>query len=251
MRAVASPVAVVILWEAAVWAGVLRAAAVPPPSRLAARLAVLLAGGDLWGHLLVTMGRLGASFALAAAPAIALGLVLGMWSGLRLALEPVLTALYAIPKIALLPLVMLVVGVGEKALVATATLTGFLQMAVSTMGGVMAVERVVLEAGRTYGATGWRQFRHVLLPAALPEIFTGMRIGLGLTLVLVIAVELTAAQEGLGAFLWIAGQTLAAENLFCGFVVIGVLGLVLTRGLDRLGDRLMPWRQRASAAMFG
>ncbi len=250
-RGAASPLAALALWEAAVAAGALRASTLPPPSRLAVRLVALFGGGDLWEHLLVTLGRLGASFALAAAPAIALGLALGMWRTLRLALDPILTALYAIPKIALLPLVMLVLGVGEKALVATATITGFLQMTVSTMGGVMAVERTVLEAGRNYGATGWRQFRYVLLPAALPEIFTGMRIGLGLTLVLVIAVELTAAQEGLGAFLWTAGQTLAVENLFSGFVVIGVLGLALTRGLDRVGDRIMPWRQRASAALFG
>lgn len=249
-RAVASPLAVVLVWEAGVRAGLLPASYLPPPTRLGIRLAVLLAGGELWGHLLVTLGRLGAAFVLAVVPAVALGLVLGMWRGLRLALEPLLTALYAIPKIALLPLVMLVLGVGERALVATATLTGFLQMAVSTMGGVLAVERTVLEAGRNYGAGGWRLFRHVLLPSALPEIFTGMRIGLGLTLVLVIAVELAAAQEGLGAFLWSAGQILAVEKLFCGFVVIGALGLVLTHGLERLGERLMPWRQRTSAALF-
>lgn len=250
VRAVASPLAVALLWEAAVRAGLLSASHLPPPSRLAAHLVPLLAAGELWAHLLVTLGRLSASFVLAVVPAVGLGLALGMWRGLRLALDPILTALYAIPKIALLPLVMLVLGVGERALVATATLTGFLQMAVSTMGGVMAIDRTVLEAGRNYGARGWRQFRYVLFPSALPEIFTGMRIGLGLTLVLVIAVELAAAQEGLGAFLWNAGQTLAVENLFCGFAVIGALGLVLTYGLERVGQRLMPWRQRSSAALF-
>ncbi len=245
-----SPVAVALLWEGAVAAGILRSSYLPPPSRLGPRLVTLLAGGELWGHLLVTLERLGMSFILAVVPAVALGLALGMSRGLRLGLEPILTALYAIPKIALLPLVMLVLGVGEPALVTTATLTGFLQMTVSTMGGVLAVERTVLEAGQNYGATGWRLFRYVLLPSALPEIFTGMRIGLGLTLVLVIAVELTAAQEGLGAFLWSAGQTLSVDNLFSGFVVIGVLGLILTHGLERMGDWLMPWRERASAAQF-
>ena len=222
----------------------------PPPSRLGPRLITLLVGGELWEHLVVTLVRLGLSFVLAVVPGVVLGLLLGLLRGLRLALEPLLTAFYAIPKIALLPLIMLVVGVGERALVITAMLTGFLQMTVSTMGGVLAVERSVLEAGTNYGATGWRLFRHVLLPAALPEIFTGMRIGLGLTMVLVIAVELTAAQEGLGAFLWSAGQTLSAEKLFCGFMVIGVLGVILTYGLERLGDWLMPWHQRTSATLF-
>jgi len=112
------------------------------------------------------------------------------------------------------------------------------------------VDRSILEAGKNYGATGWRLFRYVLFPSALPEIFTGMRIGLGLTLVLVIAVELTAVQEGLGAFIWTAGQTFAAKNLFSAFVVIGTLGWILTYGLERIGRRLMPWQQRSSAAMF-
>jgi NitT/TauT family transport system permease protein len=169
---------------------------------------------------------------------------------MRLALEPILTALYAIPKIALLPLVMLVLGVNERTLIFTSTLTSFVQMTVSTTGGVLAVDRTILEAGRNYGATGWRLFRYVLLPSALPDIFTGMRIGLGLTLVLVIAVELTAAQEGLGAFLWTAGQTFSAKSLFSAFVVIGALGWVLTYGLERIGNWLMPWRVRSSAAMF-
>ncbi|HEY7677828.1 MAG TPA: ABC transporter permease [Candidatus Methylomirabilis sp.] len=249
-QAVASPLAVALLWEAAARAGLLPGSYLPPPSRLVARLLALLGGGELWGHLRVTLSRLGASFLLAVVPAVALGASLGMWRGLRLALDPILTALYAVPKIALLPLVMLVLGVGERALVATATITGFLQMAVSTMGGVMAIERTVLEAGQNYGARGWRLFRYVLLPSALPEIFTGMRIGLGLTLVLVIAVELAAAQEGLGAFLWNAGQTFAVENLFCGFAAIGGLGLVLTYGLEWVGERLMPWRRRTSAVLF-
>ena len=120
-------------------------------------------------------------------------------------------------------------------------LTSFVQMTVSTMGGVLAVDRSILEAGKNYGATGWRLFRYVLLPAALPAIFTGMRIGVGLTLVLVVAVELTAAQEGLGAFLWTAGQTFAAKNLFSVFIVIAFSG----------GCSLTGWSESASGSCLG
>ena len=249
-RAFVSPLMVILGWELLADAGVLRANYVPPPSQLGPHLVELLIGGELRRHLLATVYRLGLSFVLALIPAVFLGLSLGMWRSMRLALEPILTALYAIPKIALLPLVMLVLGVNERTLIVTSTLTSFVQMTVSTMGGVLAVDRNVLEAGRNYGATGWRLFRYVLFPSALPDIFTGMRIGLGLTLVLVIAVEFTAAQEGLGAFLWTAGQTFSAKNLFSGFVVIGGLGWVLTYGLERIGDWLMPWRERSSAAIF-
>ncbi len=245
-----SPVIAVVVWELLALAGVLRANYVPPPSQLGPHLVGLLAGGELWRHLGVTLYRLSLSFLFALIPAVLLGLSLGMSRSLRLALEPILNSLYAIPKIALLPLVMLVLGVNERTLIFTSTLTSFVQMTVSTTGGVLAVDRSILEAGKNYGATGWRLFRYVLFPSALPDIFTGMRIGLGLTLVLVIAVELTAAQEGLGAFLWTAGQTFSAKDMFSAFVVIGALGWTLTYGLERIGRRLMPWQQRSSAAMF-
>jgi ABC-type nitrate/sulfonate/bicarbonate transport system permease component len=245
-----SPVIAVVVWELLALAGILRANYVPPPSQLGPHLVGLLAGGELWRHLGVTLYRLSLSFLFALIPAVLLGLTLGMSRSLRLALEPILNSLYAIPKIALLPLVMLVLGVNERTLIFTSTLTSFVQMTVSTTGGVLAVDRSILEAGMNYGATGWRLFRYVLFPSALPDIFTGMRIGLGLTLVLVIAVELTAAQEGLGAFLWTAGQTFSAKDMFSAFVVIGALGWTLTYGLERIGQRLMPWQQRSSAAMF-
>ena len=245
-----SPVVIAVLWELSVALGIVRASYLPPPSQLGPHLVALLAGGELWRHLWVTLYRLGLSFLFAVIPAVLLGLSLGMSRNMRLALEPILTSLYAIPKIALLPLVMLILGVNERTLIFTCTLTGFVQMTVSTTGGVLAVDRSILEAGKNYGATGWRLFRYVLLPSALPDIFTGMRIGLGLTLVLVIAVELTAAQEGLGAFLWTAGQTFSANNLFSAFVVIGTLGWALTHGIEQIGNWLMPWRERSSATMF-
>jgi NitT/TauT family transport system permease protein len=249
-RTFVSPVIVILVWELLALAGVLRLTYIPAPSQLGPHLVGLLAGGELWRHLCVTLYRLFLSFLFALIPAVLLGLGLGMSRNLRLALEPILNSLYAIPKIALLPLVMLVLGVNERTLIFTSTLTSFVQMTVSTTGGVLAIDRSVLEAGKNYGATGWRLFRYVLFPSALPDIFTGMRIGLALTLVLVIAVELTAAQDGLGAFLWTAGQTFSAKNLFSAFVVIGALGWILTSGLERIGQRLMPWQQRSSAAMF-
>src|SRR4029453_15488521 len=248
-RLIISPVLLLLVWELLAAVGVLRPNYVPPPSQLGPHLVELLAGGELWRHLSVTLYRLGLSFIFALLPGWVCGLSLGMSRSARLALEPILTSLYAIPKIALLPLVMLVLGVNERTLVFTSSLTSFVQMTISTTGGVLAVDRSILEAGKNYGATGWRLFRYVLLPSALPDIFTGMRIGLALTLVLVIAVEFTAAQEGPGAFLWTAGQTLSAKNMFSTFTVIGALGWILSYGLERIGNRLIPWPQRSRPAI--
>src|SRR5262245_60156587 len=167
-RLVVSPVLVVVVWELLAAAGMLRPNYVPPPSQLGPHLLGLLAEGELWRHLSVTLYRLGLSFVFALIPAVLLGLSLGMSRTARLALEPILTSLYAIPKIALLPLVMLVLGVNERTLIFTSTLTSFVQMTVSTMAGVLAVDRVVLEAGKNYGATGCVCFATCFSPRLCP-----------------------------------------------------------------------------------
>jgi ABC-type nitrate/sulfonate/bicarbonate transport system permease component len=99
-----------------------------------------------------------------------------------------------------------------------------------------------LEAGRNYGATGWRLFLRVILPAALPYLFIGYRLALGVGFIVTVAVEMIAAKHGLGGFLWHSWQILRIEEMYVGLVLIGFLGMVVTYGLEALADRLMPWQ---------
>src|SRR4029450_12718136 len=124
-RLIISPVLVLLVWELLAAVGVLRPNYVPPPSQLGPHLVELLAGGELWRHLSVTLYRLGLSFIFALVPAVLLGLGLGMSPARRVALAPVFSPVFAVPKIALLPLVMLVLGVNERTLIFTSTLTSF------------------------------------------------------------------------------------------------------------------------------
>jgi NitT/TauT family transport system permease protein len=101
----------------------------------------------------------------------------------------------------------------------------------------------VIEAATHYGARGWRLFVGVLLPGALPFIFTGLRLGLGYALIVVIAVEIVSASRGLGALLWLSWQVLKVEDMYATFVVIAILGAVLSYGLAALRTRLLPWVQ--------
>jgi ABC-type nitrate/sulfonate/bicarbonate transport system permease component len=107
---------------------------------------------------------------------------------------------------------------------------------------VESLERTLLEAGRNYGATGWRLFLRVILPAALPRLFIGYRLALGIGLIVTVAVEMIAAEHGLGGFLWHSWQILRIEDMYVGFVLIAFLGVVVTYGLEALADRLMPWQ---------
>jgi len=240
---VLSPILLLILWEIGSWIGFLRTDYFPPPSSLASNFKVLIDEGELDLHIVSTLYRLGLSFLLASIPGIFLGLLMGLSVTLRLALEPFVNSLYAIPKIALLPLMMMALGIGEKSLIVTAAITAFFQITITTMAGVMSIEKVLLEAAKNYGATGWRLFLKVILPGVLPFIFTGLRLGLGLSLILVIAVELAAAKTGLGALIWISWQVLRIKHMYCTLIVIGSIGLLVTHGLEKLGGALMPWRE--------
>lgn len=234
-------------WEAAAATGLLREAFFPRPSVLGAQVVALVGDGTLLLHTRVTVGRLLAAFVLAAIPGIAVGLAMGVWRSCRAALDPLIAAVYPIPSVLYLPIAALVLGRGEGALVFTATVTSFFLIAINTMAGVRNLDRGLVEAAVHFGATGPRLFLKVLLPGTLPGILTGARLALGLSLIVVIAVEMVAAQEGLGALLWLSWQILKVRDMYASLLVIAALGLLSTYGLERLRARLLPWQATLSA----
>jgi ABC-type nitrate/sulfonate/bicarbonate transport system permease component len=229
-------------WEALVHAGLLRAAFFPPPTNIISTLLGLAVGGDLWLHTATTLGRLIASFLMAVIPGTALGLAMGWWIGLRTAADPLVRLLFPIPSIAFFPVVIFYLGLSEWGLLLTAAITPFLLIAVQSASAVESLERTLLEAGRNYGASGRRLFLRVILPAALPRLFIGYRLALGVGFIVTVAVEMIAAKHGLGGFLWHSWQILRIEDMYVGLMLIGLLGIVVTYGLEALADRVMPWQ---------
>jgi ABC-type nitrate/sulfonate/bicarbonate transport system permease component len=238
-----TPLVLVALWETAVRLRLLDARFFPPPSLVLATLARLLADGTLLRHAAVSVARVLAGFAIGAAAGLVSGLLLGTVRPLRVALEPVISALYVLPKVAILPLVMLIFGLGEPSKIALVALATFFVVVINTTAAVVGVEPIYLEAGRAFGARGRQLFGHIIVPAALPVIFTGLRLALGTALIVIIAAEFVATQEGIGYFIWLAWNTLRPEAMFAGFIVIGVLGAVSYAGIVRAGRWLMPWRE--------
>ena len=229
-------------WEALVHAGFLRAAFFPPPTNIVSTLLGLAAGGELWLHAGTTLGRLIASFLMALIPGTALGLAMGWWMGMRTAADPLVRLLFPIPSIAFFPVVIFYLGLSEWGLLLTAAITPFLLITVQSASAVESLERTLLEAGRNYGARGWRLFLRVILPAALPRLFIGYRLALGVGFIVTVAVEMVAAKHGLGGFLWHSWQILRIEEMYVGLMLIGFLGILVTYGLEALADRLMPWQ---------
>jgi NitT/TauT family transport system permease protein len=241
--AVGSPLVLLGAWEAASASGLLREAFFPRPSTILVHLRRLAADGTLWDHAAATLARIAWAFALAAILGVTVGLAMGFSRRLREGLDPVFAVIYPIPSVLFLPLASFALPRGEMAAVATIAVTAFFLIAFTSAHGVQQIDRLIVEAAVHYGARGRRLFTAVLLPAALPFVFTGFRLGLGYTLIVAIAVEIAAASRGLGALLWLSWQVLKVEDMYAVFLVIALLGAALSYGLAALRGRLLPWVQ--------
>ena len=238
---VATPLVILVLWELAVRMGALDFRFFPAPSQIAVAAQKLLYTGELFVDIEATLIRIAVGFAIGASAGVFAGLVLGGVRLLRAMFEPILSGLYVIPKISILPLVMIIFGLGEGSKIAIVALATFFVVAINTIGGVRTIDPILVDAGRNFGASGYRMFRHVLLPATMPHIFTGLRIGAGVALLVVIAAEFVAADAGVGYLIWRSWTTLVTEQMYVGFVVIAAIGVILAWALGRLSWIVMPW----------
>src|SRR5438093_4179001 len=240
---VAVPVAALVLWEICSRLAIVSPRYFPAPTTVAWTVGGRLVAGDLAGGLLVTLARLVFAFALAAVPAIPLGLLMGIARPVRHFVEPYLAFIFPVPKITLLPFLLIILGVGEPAFVLTGASSAFFQIVISTLAGVQTMDPRLLDVGRNSGAHGLRLFGKVSLPAALTALFTVLRLGLGLALVTLVAVEFIAAKSGLGHLVYRHWQMLSTPEMYAAFALIGAVGLLLTRGLRAVQARVLTWQE--------
>lgn len=229
------------LWEILARSGTISPTFFPPPSRIATALAKALLHGDMAAEAWITVVRVLAGFALGAGPGLVLGLAMGASSRVRAQLDPLVAAAHPIPKIAVLPLILVIFGIGEASKVVLGAVGAFFPMAINTMAGVRQISPIHFEVARSYGATRFKLFTRVVLPGSLPFALTGARLSLNVALMLTIAGELVAAQRGLGQMLWFAWQTFRIEQVYAGLVAISAIGIGLNVILARFSVWAMPW----------
>jgi ABC-type nitrate/sulfonate/bicarbonate transport system permease component len=242
------PVVVLVLWEITTRAGILDPRFFPPPSSILATTAGELLDGRLGLDLVLTLQRLGVAFALAAVFGVAIGVASGRWRTVEMLIRPITDTLYPLPKIALLPLFIIIVGRGEVAYIITAFATAFFQIIISTRGSVRDVPTDLLEAGRNFGATGTRFFTRLLFPAIAPGLLNGLRLGMATCLITLIAAEFVGAEYGLGAMIRRAGQQFAIEQVYAGIVLVGLIGLLINLVFRLAGPLLLPAQRHGRAA---
>lgn len=234
--------AVLILWEIGSRTGVISPIALPAPSQALAALWDLVVTGMLWKHLGASLYRLVLGWTLGSLLGIAVGLMIGLFSLARAGLLPLVSALFPIPKIALLPLFIIWFGIGEGSKVATILFGTFFPTVIATYGGVDNVDRNLIRMGQSFGLS-WRSIvRKIILPGAMPAILSGFRISASIAIVLLVAAEMIGAEFGIGAYILMAGALFATDQLVAGVALLSILGLSIGWLIGRAERALLAWR---------
>jgi NitT/TauT family transport system permease protein len=240
---IAGPALIIAIWEVLSRTERINSLFWPAPSTLWDTAGEMFRDGDLGGNLRITLLRILYGFALGTIPGVILGLAMGLSWPIRTFFMPISTVIYAIPKIAILPLMIIAFGTGDVSKVVTVALSIFFLVALNTMTGVMELDRSYRDVAHNLGASRTELFRTVALPGALPSIFTGMRLALGFALIVVVGTEFVSAKDGLGYLIWNSYQTLRIKQMYVGLVSTAVLGWGLTIALGLVETWALPWRR--------
>jgi NitT/TauT family transport system permease protein len=240
---IASPIGVLLIWEALSRAGILDARYVPSPLHIVEAGSALFASGALTRDIGASLYRLACGFVIGAIPGILIGIVMGLNRYVRAILDPIVAATYPIPKIAVLPLLMLAFGIGDGSKIAAVAFSVLLLTIINTVVGVRGIDPLHLDVARNYSTPWHKLLLRVIIPGALPTIFAGLRISLGTALIVLVGSEFVASRTGIGFLIWSSWETLLVENMFVGVIVITVLGVVSTFLLRECENYFVPWRR--------
>ncbi|MSP38072.1 MAG: ABC transporter permease [Deltaproteobacteria bacterium] len=234
--------ALLLLWELAARSTPKLQLYFPPVSQIFSALGQALSAGPVARHLGVTVGRFLEGYLLSAALAVTLGVVLGYIKFLHGLFETVIEFLRPMPSVAIIPVAILLLGIGDAMIVAVTVYATLWPILINTIDGVRRVEPTLIDTGRTFGLKRRQILRQIILPGAAPYIVTGLRIGLSIALILVTTAEMIAGSKGLGFFILDEERAMNSANMYGGIVLVALLGYLLNR-LFLLGEaRALRWR---------
>lgn len=234
--------AILAVWELGSRSGFISPIALPAPSEAFGALVDLFQTGMLWKHLGASLYRLVVGWTLGSLLGIAVGLFIGLFSLARAGLLPLVSALFPVPKIALLPLFIIWFGIGEGSKVATILFGTFFPTVIATYGGVDNVDRNLIRMGQSFGMSWLSIVRKIILPGAMPAILSGFRISASIAIVLLVAAEMIGAEFGVGAYILMAGALFALDQLIAGVALLSLIGLIIAWLIGKLEKRLLSWR---------
>ncbi|WP_417720799.1 ABC transporter permease [Salipiger sp.] len=228
--------------EAGTRSGLISNLTMPRPSAVLETLWNLAASGLLWKHLVPSVTRLLVGAAIGAVAGVAIGTMIGLFSLARSGLVPLISALFPIPKIALLPLFVIWFGIGESSKYALIAFGTFTPTVVATFGAVDNVDRTLIRMGQSFGLSWWSVVRKIVLPGAFPGILSGLRVSIAIAIILLVAAEMLGAEYGIGSYILEAGSLYDLERLFAGVTILSLMGLIVAWLIGRIERRFLSWR---------
>jgi NitT/TauT family transport system permease protein len=232
----------IALWQLAGSLALINPVFLPTPLQVVRAMLQLASSGALWQHLAYSVMRIGTGWLLGTAAGIIVGFAIGLSTLARSVGITFISALFPIPKIALLPLLILWLGIGEEPKIATIALGVFFSTAISVYGGVDAVPRNLIRMAQSFNVPFSAIVRRVIWPGALPSILAGFRITASVALLLVVSAEMIGAEYGIGAFVLQAGNLMQTDQLLAGVVILSLFGLLVGWLISWLEKRLLHWR---------
>jgi ABC-type nitrate/sulfonate/bicarbonate transport system permease component len=228
-------------WEAAVRLAWVNALTFPAVSDIFLSWGKLFATGVIFEQLGASLYRMFLGFLIAAVAGIAVGLLMGYFRWIDNLLEPLVELLRPVPTPAYIPIAILVLGLGTEMKVFLITAAAFFPVLLNTYSGVKHVDPVQIDTGRTFGFGSFAILRRIVLPAALPQIFTGLRVSMGISLIMVVISEMVAANSGIGYFILQAQRTFEVSDMYAGIFTLGVVGYLLNVIFIRIEKRIVHW----------
>ncbi|HEU5151259.1 MAG TPA: ABC transporter permease [Iamia sp.] len=237
------PFVVLGAWQALASAEVLDPSYFPSPTRIWSSAIDLVEDGRLWDAVYATGWRTLQGFFWGAVLGFAIGVALGTSKLLRSTFEPVLYAFWTIPKLAVLPLLLLIFGFGDTPQIVLIVLNTVFLVVIPTIAAMASVPEPFRETGRSFGMSRLQTFRHVLLPSTLPEVFVALKLAAGASILVAVAAEFVNGNTGLGYLIWNSWQVFLPEPMYVGIVVVAVIGAGFTMVIGALGRRVAPWAE--------
>lgn len=240
--AAAAFLAVLVLWGAATRFGWISPIALPRPDEVATAIVDMVRSGELWQHLVASLARLVVGWSIGATCGLIVGFAIGLSSLARSTALPLVSALFPIPKIALLPLFIIWFGIGEASKYATIAFGVFSPMVIAAFGGVDAVDRGLIRMAQSFGVPTRDIVLKIVLPGAMPALLSGVRISASIGIILLTAAEMIGAQYGIGALVLAAGNLMQVDRLLAGVLFLSGLGLTVSLLIGIAEKALLKWR---------
>lgn len=239
-----SPMVLFLIWELLARTAVLDQRFFPAPSAIFYHLFFVSPDEGILLDITFSVYRIFVGYIIGCSLGILLGIGMGLSNVLRLTFYPLIIVTYPIPKIAILPLIMLIFGIGDLSKIVVVIIGSFFLVLMNTLHGVDSLAQIYHDVAKVYKINRRNFIFKVVLPGSLPSIFTGLKLAIGYSLVIVVAAEFSGADKGIGYLIWQSWETFSIKSMYAGIFVIGVLGFIFSYSLDLLERKMVPWKDK-------